>query len=75
MPIPKPAKGEERSKFVSRCISFAVREGMPQNQVVAACHDIWRRDKGIKKELSANINDSEEPTELLINAIKVMEEE
>jgi len=49
MPLPTPTKGEERNKFISRCISFAVDEGMPQKQAVAACHTSWRRAKGIKE--------------------------
>jgi len=49
MPLPTPTKGEKRNDFISRCISFAVDEGMPQNQAVAACHTSWRRAKGIKE--------------------------
>lgn len=52
MPLPKPRTGEERDKFISRCISFAVRDGMPQKQAVAACHTSWRRAKGIKEPKS-----------------------
>ena len=52
MPLPTPNKGEKQNKFVSRCISFAVGDGMPQEQAVAACHTSWRRAKGIKEPKS-----------------------
>lgn len=56
MPLPKPNKGEERNKFISRCISFAVDDGMPQDQAVAACHTAWRKAKGISEpKESANM--------------------
>jgi len=42
MPLPKPSKNEEKSKFISRCISFAVRDGMEQERAIAACHTQWR---------------------------------
>jgi len=45
MPLPKPRKGEKQSDFVSRCTSFAVGDGMPQKQAVAACFDTFRRSK------------------------------
>lgn len=49
MPLPKPQPNEEKSKFISRCISFVVKE-MPQNQAIAVCHSQWRR-KQLSKEL------------------------
>lgn len=45
MPLPKPNKGEKKADFISRCISKAVKDGMPQDQAIAACHDIWRKPK------------------------------
>ena len=45
MPLPKPRPREERGDFISRCISFAVRDGMPQDQAIAACHTAWRANK------------------------------
>lgn len=42
-PLPKPRAGETTSAFISRCISFAVDEGMPQTQAVAACYTAARR--------------------------------
>ena len=43
MPLPKPKPSETTSDFISRCISFAVDEGMPQAQAVAACYTAARR--------------------------------
>jgi hypothetical protein len=56
MPLPKPGKGEERGKFISRCISFAVDDGMPQEQAVAACHEAWRRKGKTKQALNLKFN-------------------
>lgn len=50
MPLPKVKPNEKRSKFISRCISFAVKDGMPQEQAVAACHTQWRRKDKMKQE-------------------------
>jgi len=46
MPIPTPRKGEDRDHFISRCISFLVREGDPRNQAIAICYSTWRKNKG-----------------------------
>jgi len=46
-PIPRPGKREDRGKFISRCIS-AVAHADPNRkheQVVAMCHEAWRRRK------------------------------
>ncbi|MEK6881604.1 MAG: HK97 family phage prohead protease, partial [Nanoarchaeota archaeon] len=45
MPLPKPRTGEKENDFVGRCISFAVNDGMPQEQAVAACFSTWRASK------------------------------
>lgn len=65
MPLPKPSAGEDKNKFVSRCISFAVRDGMPQEQATAACFTQWRRrnleeEKEKKKEPYMEERESEE---------------
>jgi len=44
-PIPSPGKKEDRAKFISRCIS-TVAHADPERkheQVVAMCHEAWRR--------------------------------
>ena len=40
-PLPTPVSGEEEQDFISRCVAFAMDEGMDQDQAVAACYDIW----------------------------------
>lgn len=45
MPLPIPNPNEEQNTFVSRCVSYAVNEGMPQEQAVAACNIQWRKAK------------------------------
>jgi len=45
MPLPTPRKGEKQDDFIGRCVRFAVGEGMPQKQALAACFSTWRRSK------------------------------
>ena len=37
MPIPKPAKKERKNRFISRCVSFLVDEGLSTERSVAIC--------------------------------------
>jgi len=51
MPIPKPESGEDKEKFISRCMSFVVGEGTPQKQAFAICSKQWEsREKAEKLE-------------------------
>jgi hypothetical protein len=45
MPIPKPNKLETESAFMSRCVSFLLDEGTPQEQAVAICTSQYRNEK------------------------------
>jgi len=56
MPLPKPNSNEEEQHFVSRCISFAVSDGMPHDQAVAACHTRFRDSKRETQKTMKNIN-------------------
>ena len=38
MPLPKPKDVEKTDVFISRCIKFAVADGMPKEQAAAACY-------------------------------------
>jgi hypothetical protein len=42
MPAP-PKPGEDKDKFIGRCIPVFVHEGKPQDQAVAICHSMWKR--------------------------------
>jgi len=44
MPIPKPRKGEDKNKFVSRCVKFLMDENpkRDQKQAVAICFQRWK---------------------------------
>lgn len=44
MPIPQPNKGENKEKFISRCIE-SIADEYPQNQATAICYSQWRRAK------------------------------
>jgi hypothetical protein len=45
--VPDPGKFKDQSSFMSSCISQAKREGKDQDQAVAMCLSMWRREKGI----------------------------
>jgi len=47
MPLPTPNKGEDKNKFISRCMSNpqAKRDFPNQNQRVAVCNTQWRRKR------------------------------
>jgi len=48
MPIPKPNKGEEKDKFISRCMGNSVMTAEYEQDVRAGiCHGQWRQSKGI----------------------------
>ena len=50
MPVPTPNKGEEREKYLSRCIGFLSGENnkkpagerRPANQIAAICYSQWK---------------------------------
>ena len=49
--MPKPRKGEEKGKFISRCVSVVHgKEGKPMNEALGRCYGIWEshRKKGKK---------------------------
>lgn len=39
--MPKPRKGETKSKFMSRCISDVIKEGKKRDQAIAQCINVW----------------------------------
>ena len=45
MPIPKPRKGEQESKFIGRWMDNEImkRDYPDSKQRVAVCYDSWRR--------------------------------
>jgi len=45
--MPTPGEGESQNEFISRCISYMHDEhpDMDDDQIQAACYDIWREDK------------------------------
>ncbi len=57
MPLPKPNPGEDRDKFVSRCISFVKNEdpNTPQDQAIAICFSQWRRNLEDETEEASEI--------------------
>jgi hypothetical protein len=36
-----PSKGEHKTEFLPRCISYVINEGKPSEQAVAICNSIW----------------------------------
>lgn len=54
MPLPTPKKGEDKDKFISRCMSNpqSKKDFPNQKQRVAVCHTQWRRkSKSIAERL------------------------
>lgn len=49
MPIPKPKKGEDQKKFISRCMADAVtnKEYPDQKQRAAVCFSAWKAKEGL----------------------------
>jgi hypothetical protein len=46
-----PKKGEEKSAFISRCVSYLVRkEGKSQQQALGQCYGMWNQGPKKKKK-------------------------
>ena len=45
MPIPTPRPKEERTKFISRCMSNSIMKEYEQKQRLAICYSTWRKSK------------------------------
>jgi len=45
MPTPTPEPGEDKDKFISRCISECVASGSDQEQAAAICYTQWENAK------------------------------
>lgn len=46
--MPTPRKGESQNDFVSRCVSYVVRESngkVTGDHAVAKCYGIWRQHR------------------------------
>lgn len=58
MPVPTPEKGEDRNKFMGRCMTFMDNENKskspkdkrPQKQMVAICMSQFRKGMASMKE-------------------------
>jgi len=66
MPLPKPKDGEEKEKWIERCMSNdAMKEEFPDNkQRLAVCHQKWR-DKDKKAMEIEEVRDATEENTLL----------
>lgn len=42
--MPKPKKGESERDFLSRCIPMLIHEGKEQNQSIAICYSVYRKE-------------------------------
>jgi hypothetical protein len=51
--MPKPRKGETRSKFMSRCISDVINEGKKRDQAIAQCINVWKEEHKAAVEIHA----------------------
>lgn len=46
---PEPAEDESESEYMARCVPMVMEEGKAQNQAVAICYSLWRRNKREKE--------------------------
>jgi nitrogen regulatory protein PII-like uncharacterized protein len=53
--MPKPRKGETRSKFMGRCISDVINEGKKRDQAIAQCINVWKESHNAS--LNLNVDD------------------
>lgn len=59
MPVPVPHEGEDKDKFIGRCMVFMTNENkqkpdgdkMPQKQMVAICFTSWKDYSKAKAEM------------------------
>ena len=51
--MPKPRKGETKSKFMSRCISDVTGEGKKRDQAIAQCISVWGDSHNATIEINA----------------------
>ena len=52
--MPKPRSGEEKNKYISRCVEQVMGEGRTQDQALGKCYGMWRqRLKGARKRAKA----------------------
>ena len=49
MPIPKPRKGEDKDKFIERCMANTNMQEYDQNQRAAICFAQWKKKPKAKK--------------------------
>jgi len=50
-----PSKGEHKTEFLPRCISYVINEGKESEQAVAICNSIW--DEHFAEEFAESYND------------------
>jgi hypothetical protein len=57
MPIPTPKKGENKKKFVSRCVKKVMKvDNMPKDQAAAICYTKWEKGDVSTRKLFERIN-------------------
>lgn len=51
--MPKPSKGEEKQKFISRCMGHDDMQRYDQDQRAAICYSYWeKRNKDINENVT-----------------------
>jgi hypothetical protein len=50
-----PSKGEHKTEFLPRCISYVINEGKSSEQAVAICNSLW--DEHFAEEFAESYND------------------
>ena len=57
MPLPKPQQGEDKDKFVSRCISEIYPKEYGQREAVAICYNIYEGKTNASKDTLNRVAD------------------
>lgn len=47
-----PSPGEDKNKFISRCIEHEMSKGHPQQQAIAMCHSMWEAKEEAEAEVA-----------------------
>ena len=68
MPIPKPKPGEEKNKYISRCVSFLMHEKREQKQALAICFSVWEKNEStVLDKIGIFINEENISTPMICN--------
>jgi hypothetical protein len=56
--VPYPKESENKEEYISRCISYVMKEGTAKNnkQATAICYSMWNKEKNENIMINKYIN-------------------